>query len=206
LVTEIRIYAEGGGDSADTKQFLREGFGVFLKNLNSTARERRIRWHIVVCGGRAAALDAFRIAMHQHAQAFNILLVDSESAVQDSPWRHLQRRGEWQHELPPDEHCHFMAQATEAWFVADVGALSQFYGHGFQDNAIPRNPDVEQIPKDDLEPSLKHASRNTTKGEYHKGRHAWKLLQIIDPDKVRRAARHCERLFSTLAEKIAADC
>jgi hypothetical protein len=209
LVTEIRIYAEGGGDSADTKQFLREGFSTFLKGLNSKARDKRIRWHIVICGRRGAALDAFTIAMRQHAQAFNVLLVDSESAVQSTPWRHLQCRGEWCGEQPADDHCQFMAQAMEAWFVADIEALSQFYGQGFRANAIPRNPDVEQIAKDDLEPSLRNATRNTMKGEYHKGRHAWKLLQTIDPDKVRQAARHCERLFATLTGKIeskGADC
>jgi hypothetical protein len=102
-----------------------------------------------------------------------------------------------------------MAQATEAWFIADVEALSQFYGQGFRASAIPRNPDVEQIAKDDLEPCLKNATRDTTKGEYHKTKHAWKILQSIDPDKVRRAARHCERLFATLTSKIegrSADC
>jgi hypothetical protein len=84
LVTEIRIYVEGGGDSADTKQFLREGFSTFLKGVNSNAREKRIRWHVVMCGGRVATIKAFRTATRQHAEAFNVLLVDSESAVQST--------------------------------------------------------------------------------------------------------------------------
>jgi hypothetical protein len=193
---------EGGGDSADTKQFLREGFSAFLRELNSKAREKRIHWHIVICGRRGDAIKAFRIAMRQHAQAFNVLLVDSEAAVQTTPWEHLRGRGEWGPDDCPDEHCHFMVQATEAWFVADTEALSQFYGQGFRASAIPRNPDVEQIAKDALEPSLKNATRDTTKGEYHKTKHAWKILASIDPDKVRRAARHCERLFATLTRKI----
>jgi hypothetical protein len=198
LVTEIRIYVEGGGDSADTKQFLREGFSTFLKDLNSKAREKRIRWHLVICGGRVATIDAFKTAIRQHEQAFNVLLVDSESAVQSTPWQHLRARREWDNEQHHDDHCQFMTQAMEAWFVADTDALSRFYREGFRRNAIPGNADVEQIAKDDLEPCLKNATRETTKGVYHKGRHAWQLLKIIDPSRVRRASRHCQRLFDTL--------
>jgi hypothetical protein len=152
-----------------------------------------------MCGGRVATIDAFKTAMRQHAQAFNVLLVDSESAVQAAPWQHLRGRCEWDDEDPHDDHCQFMTQAMEAWFVADTEALSRFYGQGFRGNAIPGNPDVEQIAKDELEPSLKRATHDTTKGEYHKGRHAWKLLKIIDPKKVRSASHHCQRLFGTLS-------
>jgi hypothetical protein len=201
-VTEIRIYVEGGGDSSDTKQFLREGFSTFLKDLILMAREKRIRWHIVMCGGRAATIDAFKTAIHQHAQAFNVLLVDSESAVQTTPWKHLQGRKDWADEHPHDDHCQFMTQATEAWFVADVEALSHYYGQGFRDSAFPGYPDVEQIAKDALEPCLKNATRETRKGEYHKGKHASQLLKIINPNKVRHASGHCNRLFDTLTSKM----
>jgi len=155
-----------------------------------------------MCGGRVATIDAYRTAIRQHAQAFNVLLVDSESAVQTTPWQHLQARREWGDEHPHDDHCQFMTQAMEAWFIADTEALSRFYRQGFRSNAIPGYPDVEQIAKDDLEPCLKNATHDTTKGEYHKGRHAWKLLKIIDPNKVQRASRHCKRLFDTLTSKM----
>lgn len=57
---------------------------------------------------------------------------------------------------------------------------------------------VEQIPKHDLEPALKNASRNTKKGQYHKIYHAAKLLEMLDTANVRQAAPHCERLFGIL--------
>ncbi|MDE3181532.1 MAG: DUF4276 family protein [Acidobacteriota bacterium] len=202
MVTEIRIYAEGGGDSAHTKQFLRQGFGTFLRELSSKARERRVRWRIVLCGSRSDALHAFRTAMSQHTEAFNVLLVDSESAVRSTPWGHLEGCGEWTGAHPPNDQCHFMAQAMEAWFIADAEVVKQFYGQGFRANALPQQADVEQIKKNDLEPCLRNATRNTTKGEYHKGKHAWQLLQRINPAKVRVSAQHCERLFTTLTEKI----
>jgi hypothetical protein len=95
-----------------------------------------------------------------------------------------------------------MTQAMEAWFIADVAALAGFYGQEFHQGGIPRNPDVEQIPKAQLETSLRDASRHTQKGEYHKTRHAWRLLQLIDPEVVRQASRHCDRLFTTLQTKM----
>ncbi|MHC5728050.1 MAG: DUF4276 family protein, partial [Nostoc sp.] len=59
---------------------------------------------------------------------------------------------------------------------------------------------VETIDKDSLERSLKTATRNTTKGEYQKIKHASKLLELLDVDKVRKASPSCDRLFTTLTE------
>lgn len=81
MVNEIRIYAEGGGDKADTKARIREGLSVFLDPIRHAAREKRIRWRVIACGGRGQAYDAFVSAVRQHPDAHNILLVDSEGAV-----------------------------------------------------------------------------------------------------------------------------
>ena len=202
MVTEIRIYAEGGGDSRDAKAFLREGFSAFLSSLNSMAREKGIRWHIVTCGARNAAFDAFRTARAQHPEAFNVLLVDSEAPVQTTSWPHLHERDGWAIDGLSDDCCHLMTQAMEAWFIADVAALAGFYGQGFHQGGIPRNTDVEQIPKAQLEGTLRDASRHTQKGEYHKARHAWRLLKLIDPGIARRASVHCDLLFTTLHAKM----
>ncbi|MFN6462169.1 MAG: DUF4276 family protein [Nostoc sp. DedVER02] len=43
------------------------------------------------------------------------------------------------------------------------------------------------------------ATRPTTKGEYQKIKHASKLLELLDVDKVRKASPDCDRLFTTLA-------
>ncbi|NES00255.1 MAG: hypothetical protein F6J86_41765 [Symploca sp. SIO1B1] len=52
MVKEIRIYIEGGGDDRDTKRKIRQGFNGFLKNLVYIARNKRIKWDIIVCGFR----------------------------------------------------------------------------------------------------------------------------------------------------------
>jgi len=45
MVTEVRIYAEGGGDKKDTRALLREGFSRFLDSLRKMARSKGIRWN-----------------------------------------------------------------------------------------------------------------------------------------------------------------
>jgi len=201
VVGEVRIYIEGGGDSKDTKAFLRQGFSVFLSSLVSIARSKHIRWQLVTCGPRNAAFDAFNTSVRQNPQAFNVLLVDAEAEVRATPWDHLRARDQWNPGLS-DDHCYLMTQAMEAWLIADIGALVNFYGAGFNRNSLPGALDVEQIPKPQLEPSLKAATRNTQKGEYKKIHHASRLLAIIDPAIVRRASTHCGRLFTVLASKM----
>jgi hypothetical protein len=46
---------------------------------------------------------------------------------------------------------------------------------------------------------LEAATRKTSQGEYHKTRHAFKLLEILTPETVRAKAPHCERLFATVS-------
>ena len=202
MVNEIRIYAEGGGDQRSGKAAVQEGFSKFLSPLKEMARERHIRWYVVACGSRQSAFDAFEIALKQHRDAFNVLLVDGEGPVTQPPWEHLQNRDHWPIQGIPDDHCHLMVQVMEAWIVADSETLERFYGQGFNANPIPAQGDVELIVKADLEHALIQATRNTQKGEYHKIRHGPKILALVDVSKIRNRARHCDRMFTTLSTKI----
>ena len=193
----IRVYVEGGGDRKDTKAEIRKAFGVFLRELRDAARQQHLQWDVIACGSRGSAFDAFRTGGKSHPDCFNVLLVDAEGPVSASPKAHLRQVDGWQID-EPDEHCHVMVQAMEAWIVADLQALRSFYGQGFQESAIPKANDVETIDKDRLLDSLKKASRSTQKGTYHKIRHAGRLLGRLDPATVRKRAGHCERLFATL--------
>lgn len=203
MVNEIRVYIEGGGDSAGSKKLLRYGFSRFFKSLVTIAREKKIRWRIIMCGPRSATYNNFKIALKSHPNAFNILLVDSESFVNNSSWSHLQKQDGWNSQNTSDTHCHLMVQIMEAWFIADQEALSEFYGQGFNPNAIPGNPNVEGIGKQIILSSLDNAVRNTSKGPcYRKINHAHKLLGKVNPNKVRTMAPHCDRLFKTLGQKM----
>jgi len=198
MVSEIRVYVEGGGDGKDTKAAMRQGFGRFLCEVREAARAGRVHWSVIACGGRGATYDAFRTALRTHTDAVNILLVDAEGPVSANSVAHMRKRDGWELPNASDEHCHLMVQLMEAWLIADTDALASYYGQGFRPNAIPASPNVERVAKADVERSLAAATRETTKGEYHKTRHAPAILGLLDAALVRRAAPHCERLFSRL--------
>jgi hypothetical protein len=91
-----------------------------------------------------------------------------------------------------------MVQCMEAWFLADAQALGKYYGKEFRESAIRLNPKVEEIPKKDVIEALKTATKETSKGPYHKTRHAPYLLRAISPALVKQASGHCRRLFESV--------
>jgi hypothetical protein len=212
LVTEINLFIEGGGDSKSTKAKLREGFGEFLIELHEIARNKRIRWKIVACGGREAAFDDFCTALKASPAVFNVLLVDSEASLvtakgnKNPHWAHLKLRDKW--DCPPsvnDAHCFLMEQSMETWLIADKKNLEIFYGQGFNVNSLPKTKDIEAIDKVALMNALEAATTKTkTKGAYHKTKHGFDILAKADPKVVRKAASHCKRLFENLLEEMGA--
>ena len=116
-----------------------------------------------------------------------------------SAWAHLQMGDGWQ---PPagaiDDQAHLMVQCMEAWFLADREALTEFYGPEFLAGSLPGQQNIEQIPKPSLLPALEHASRQTSKGPYHKTRHGFALLTLLNPQRLRDASPHASRLFEAL--------
>jgi len=200
VVSKIHIYVEGGGDGKGNTIQLRRGFSDLFDNGLGKGLSKRIK--VIPCGPRDDAFRNFQYGLQDHPDVFNILLVDAEVAVNNTPWQHLHHQDGWQIAGMTDEQCHLMVQIMDAWLVADMEALERYYGQGFNANPIPKNPNVEDIPKQRLETALKRATRNTTKREYHKIRHGPQILARIDPSKVRKAAKHCDRLFKILAEKL----
>ena len=87
---------------------------------------------------------------------------------------------------------------VEAWFYADKDALERFFGQGFNAKALSGNPDIEAIPKEDIESGLAAATRRARKGSYHKGRHSFDILRLLDPNKVTGASSHARRLVEAL--------
>jgi len=210
MVSGIRIYVEGGGEGKHAKLRFRKGFSTFLGTLRDNARSKGIRWRIIVSGPRGQAYRNFKNALKDHQQDFNVLLVDSEGPVTEAtgPRRYLQDTEKWDLTLCEDKNCHLMVQIMEAWFVADVDALVQYFGSGFNRNVIPGHSNVEQIPKPTLEKAFQeatgHVPKKGAKGPYQKGRHSSEILKILNPVKVRKAAQHCNRLFEVLDGEIKA--
>jgi hypothetical protein len=200
-MVRVRLYVEGGGnDNPLLKRACREGFSKFLARAGLEKRMPRI----VACGSRDDAFDSFRTACDQGLPA--ILLVDAEEILRsESPTKHLQARDSWKFSQQiADEQVHLMVQCMENWFLADTTTLSEFYGQGFQTSALPKAPLVESIAKQDVFAALEQATRHTkTKKSYSKGGHSFAILARIDPNKVRKAAPHVERLLTYLDQVLA---
>jgi hypothetical protein len=191
MVTEIRIHFEG-----DHK--LRPGFRAFLKEVYEAARSIRCRVQLVAAG--AEPIPDFKDGLATHPAAWNIMLIDSEGPDDGKLFSQLRQ----QTNLEPsvEDSVFWMVQLMEAWFLADTAALSSFYGQGFREAALPGNPKVEEVPKQDVLAGLKRATETTTKGDYHKTRHAPRLLELIDPEVVRRVSPNCRRLFEKVLARL----
>jgi len=198
---EIAIYLEGGGnDSAEAKASLRQGMSEFLKP--EQARQRRTRWRVVPCGGRKEAFDAFMNAMQEEPDVFNVLLVDSETAVAAQPRAHLKNRDGWDLNAVSEDSVHLMAQCMETWLVSDPEALSGYYRKDFNANALPKRMNLEEEPKTSIYSALEAATKDTQKGSYGKIAHGSALLKLIDAKKVKTRCPHCQRLFETITRKV----
>jgi hypothetical protein len=198
----VVIFVEGGHQGS-TKSGCRQAFRTFFEKVIP-----RGSFRVIASGSRRNAFEDFCLALKQNVNDYNILLVDSEEAVVGAPWEHLAGRqgDEWQ---PPvratDEQAHLMVQVMESWFLADRQALASYYGQGFTAGSLPGQPNIELISKQDVFNALKRASKNTkTKGEYHKTKHGFDLLELVDPVLVRAASAHADRLLTVLQRETTA--
>jgi hypothetical protein len=194
----VRIYVEGGGTTGALKSECRRGFAEFFAKFIPRGKQPRI----IACGSRNEALEDFSTALRKYSDEHVVLLVDAEAAVPPGQpvWTHLSQRDGWE---PPEgateENTHLMVQCMESWFLADPETLTAYFGQGFQASALPRNPNIEAIPKKHVFRALEAATRQTrTKGVYSKGGHSFAILARLDASKVRSASPHADRLAVTL--------
>lgn len=96
-----------------------------------------------------------------------------------------------------------MVQCMEAWFLADKATLEQYYGDGFQESALPRNPGIEEVARRDIVDGLNRATSATSKGPYHKTRHGFEILERLDPHAVKQRSKFAAALFAVLIERSA---
>jgi hypothetical protein len=202
MVKEIRIYVEGGGDQKDRRAKLREGFGIFLKELRQECQRRRIGWKLILCGADQGACEQFRDALDQHSEALCLLLVDADQPVQGTARAHIETLHRRAFDAAGDRQFHLMAQVMESWFLADPDALAAHFGRDFHRNALPKHADVEAVPKEQVLGALERAAKDTKKGGYDKIQDGAALLQKISPEKTRKQARHCDQLFKDIRQHI----
>lgn len=211
-MNEIAIYLEGaqerGEGSAQQKAELRTGMDFLLRHQKQAAQIKGLRWRLKPCGSRNGAFETFvRSSPNQNDETLSILLVDAEDSLPpevknnfrlncEVRRNHLHTRDGWDLKAHSAECIHLMVQCMEAWIVADPEALASYYGRGFVAKSLPNRQNLEDEPKTDVYSKLKKATEKTKKGEYNKGRHASKLLGLIDPQRV---SARCPRFASFTA-------
>ena len=193
----VNLYVEGGGEGK-LKSRCRKGFQSFIQKAGLSGNMPRI----MACGSRNVAYARFKVA-HVKNKEVALLLVDAEAPVATAkPWQHLKSRDGWDRPMgATDDQCHLMVEVMESWFLADRGALAAFYGQRFREQALPQNPNIEQVTKQDVLGSLESATRNTTKGSYSKGKHSFEILGNLDPAKVMDVSNHAKRFIDVLQAK-----
>ena len=195
---KIKVYVEGGGYRKTTSSACRRGFIRFIERSGLQGEMPKI----VASGSRTNTFRRFakRSKDAANEEEYALLLLDAEGPLRKpQPWQHLKECDGWN---PPEDtkeyQCHLMVQAMESWFLADRTALEEYYGQGFQANALPRNREIEEVPKKQAQDGIRRATRNTRKGSYDKGRHSFEILAKIDPKKVTNASPHARRFIDVL--------
>lgn len=158
---------------------------------------------VVACGGRAEAYKNFCAALRRTPRSV-VLLIDSEGRVATSdPWMHLAEQDHWTRPPEaPDDGVHMMVQCMETWFLADMDAVSRYFGRGFDRKSLPQRQDIEAIPKDDVLNALTRATRRCGKAkQYRKGRHSFAVLGALDPSRVADASPYARRLLDHLCRR-----
>lgn len=191
---KVIVHIEGGGDKKTSKQILRRGFSKFIGRFK-TGQGKEMHPSTPCWGSIDETFKKFRSAVFENPDAYNLLLVDSDAQVVAEPVDHLP----YEFDGIDPSTIHLMVQAMEAWFMVDKDALKKYYGPDFKENNLPQRTNVEEIPKDELKPSITAAARSTTKGDYREIRDGSRILELLDREKVKQTT-HGKRFFDKLEE------
>ena len=199
-MVKAQLYVEGGGHKTQRAR-CRKAFQVFFKKAGLQGRLPRA----FASGNRDKAYDAFCTALTAKKVDFAILLVDSEKAVDPNvaSRSYLRQAGLDKLANVHDDQVHLMVQCMEAWFLADLKSLENYFGRNFSANALPKEGNVEVIPKDDLLDRIKLATRKTRNNKaYDKGDDTFRILEILDPELVCKASPRAKHLIDVLRKRL----
>lgn len=177
----VNVYLEGG-------PLLRPAMKAFLLRAVNATISQSVNINIVPCG---SGDDTIRKCARDSDA---LLLIDSEGPLSTELMGRISQR------IGATNRAFFMVQLMEAWFLSDRPTLQAYYGSGFIPGRLPANPNIEGIPKLDVERGLRDATRGCRKGAYNKTTHATALLNLIDPAAVYGACPNFALLIDHLRE------
>lgn len=187
------LYIEGGGDSSrEQRTRFRKGWNKFFCSAGVGSKTKIVRG-----SGRRQTFDRFVAAVSKNTpNTIPFLLVDSEDPVMPghSTWEHLNSRDGWTRpEGAGEDQAFLMVQIMETWFLADRGALRNYFGAEFRERVLRDWPDLEDVSKQRILEALERATASCRK-HYSKGV-SFELLALIDPARVEAACPHAKALF-----------
>lgn len=159
---------------------------AFLLRAVNTIYRQSVVLNVIPCG---SGDDAIRKCSRDSNA---VLLIDSEGALTTQLADRVGRQ------VGGDNSVFFMVQLMESWFLADRQTLQAYYGAEFNARTLPGNPNVEDVPKLDVERGLRNATRRCNKGAYSKTTHAPDLLNQLDPTTVYNACPNFALLINYL--------
>ena len=175
-----KVYVEGGGNSSLNRE-CREGFAKLFSKLGLPVQ-------FVACGSRDSAFKDFKNAVLKSDETWPILLVDSEEVIVLSTKKgHLTKRDAvWQFpESVTERQIQLMATCMESWLLCDRPTLLEYFGQYFKEGSLPSQIAIEDRDHHEVIEALNAATRDCGKGKsYDKGRHSFKVLARIDPQKL----------------------
>ncbi len=195
---KIKLYIEGGGDSALQDTLFREGWRTFFENAGLKGKmPATFRG-----GGRDQTFDDYKTAVKNKKDGvLPLLLVDSEDLVAEgvSEWKHLETRDKWERpESAGDKDAFLMVCWMETWFLADREALKRFFHDCWRDNAVPKWEALEAVSKEMVFSALAKATAGCGDKAYAKGKRSFEILKVIDPAKVEQKCPGAKRLLDRL--------
>jgi hypothetical protein len=200
---KVRIYVEGGPQAIDANGLrrFRSGFKRHFERVDT----RLEAVEVVAPGSTEQTIKSYAQGWRQYSDHCRVaLLVDSDSPVTaNSPAEHLRTKLDSAH-VPQDARTNvfLMVQCMESWLVTDATALKACFGARLRENDLPRNPDIEAVPKRDALDALAAAVKPTPAGQYHKIHHGAKILAELNPDTVAQRSRHARDLHTFLRNSV----
>ena len=194
----VRIFIEGGGNTAQLRNRCREAFTKLLRKCGFQGRMPRI----YAVGSRNDTFDRFKTEHDDTAGTdYVAMLIDSEDPVSnvERTWDHLSQRDGWcKPNDADDDQVMFMTTCMETWIATDRDALRGRYGQRLNENALPPLDDLENRSRQDVQSRLDRA----IPGRNVRAEELFGLLGEINPETLKDHLLSFKRTKRILDQKL----